>query len=172
MENIKIAWSAWEAGVEHIRKSIIELDFPQNRISLEGGNVCWISECVKTPQNFPVEIKQSFRKASLQIFGQIDSTNSRIIVSGANLAIDRPFSVDDFPMVRRIGCVEVGRSDAKEGGPRSDSNGKSWINRHGRLVGIAKSHSLHPLIYLSSTCDAVCFEVGPEGSSKPGGIEG
>ena len=85
--------------------------------------------------------------------------------------MDRTFSVDDFPMVG-IACVEGGRGDAKESGPRSDGNSKAWINRHSRLVGIAKPHSLHPLIYLSSTYYAVCFEVGSEGSTKPGGIGG
>jgi len=122
-------------------------------------------------KNFPVKIKQSFRKARFQIFGQIDSTNSRIIISGANLAIDRTFSIDDFPMVG-IGCVEGGRGDTKERSPRIYGDSMPWINRHGCLVGIAKSHSLHPLIYLSSACYAVCFEVGSERSPKPWGIEG
>jgi hypothetical protein len=45
------------------------------------------------------EKSESFRKARFQIFGQIDSTNSRIIISGTYLAFDRTFSIDDFPMV-------------------------------------------------------------------------
>jgi hypothetical protein len=74
------------------------------------------------PSILPGERKQSFREARLYIFGQIDRASPRIIISGATLTLDRPFSIDDFPMVRWIGGVEGGRSDAKEGGPRREGN--------------------------------------------------
>ena len=43
-ENIEIARSALNTCIEHVGKGVIELDFPQDRISLEGRNGCWISK--------------------------------------------------------------------------------------------------------------------------------
>src|SRR4030095_2555526 len=79
--------TSWSVSCPHWH-GLRDNSLPMITPFLSQGGFCSTAKGVKSPQNFPVKIEHSFCKTTFHIFGQIDSTNSRIIIPGTRVVHD------------------------------------------------------------------------------------